>query len=100
MLYSLGCCTMHTQAASKAVSFDSYFAENLGELARPEASIEFHLPQSFLGVNIALGKKQVIFVLGINMRHTITIGDYFNWLMQALKMQLTFCLGKWAPHQR
>src|SRR6266567_2317870 len=89
---------MHPHAACKAVSFKCYLAKNFCEPARADTPVEFHLPESFLRVNIALCEKQVIFVLCINMGHAIAIRDDFYSLVQPVQVQSSLCLGERTTH--
>src|SRR5579859_473021 len=61
------CRAMHSQAARKAVGFEGDFAEDLAQPTGADATVEFHLPEAFPGMNIALRVIEIILVLRINM---------------------------------
>src|SRR6266568_3443867 len=81
------------------ISFDGDLAKNFGEPPGADASVEFHLPEPILCMDVALGKKEVIFVLGINMRHAIAVPDDLNWIMQSLQVQIALLFRKRAAHK-
>jgi len=71
------------RTSAEAIGLDGNITKNLRQAARAYAPIEFHLPESILGVYIALREKQVIFVPGINMRHAIAVKNDFNRFVQS-----------------
>src|SRR2546430_632980 len=74
--------SMQTQAARKAIRFNSYLAKDFTKATRSNTPIEFHLPQPLLRMHKALREEQIIFIVGVNMWHTITVSDGFNRFMQ------------------
>src|SRR5579859_4357174 len=81
LCYMVGSGAMHTQAAAEAVGFKSDRPKDLREPARSDAAIKFHLPQAFLGMDIALGEVEIVLVLSINVGHAIVIGNDFDRLV-------------------
>jgi len=79
--------TMEAQAAAEAVGLKRYRAEEFGEATGAKTAVKVHLPEALLGVDIALCKKEVIFILGINMRDAIGIGNNLDLFMQPANMQ-------------
>src|SRR5215469_5315525 len=77
---------VHAQAAAEAICLQGDLAENFAEPARANAPVELHLPETLSRMCVALGEVQVIFVLGINMGHTITVGDDLDNLVQSLQV--------------
>src|SRR5215467_13811273 len=86
---------VHTQAATEAICFQGNLAKNFTETTRANATVELHLPETLLCVCIALGEVQVFFVLSIDVRHAITVGDDLDSLVQSLQMQGSLLLRKW-----
>ena len=39
---------------------------------------EVHLPEAILGVDISLGKEQIVLRAGVDMRHTPPVTQYFD----------------------
>jgi hypothetical protein len=69
---------MHTQVATEAIDLNSDLAEDLREPTCSNPTVQFHLPEPFLGMYITLSKIEIIFVLCINMGYAIVIDKYFN----------------------
>src|SRR5258706_7481334 len=90
---------VHPYTARKAVGVKGYLAKNFREATRTDTPVEFHLPQPFLRMNIALCEKQVVFILGIDMGHAIAVCDDFNSLVQSVRMYFALCLGKGTVHE-
>src|SRR5579859_598663 len=90
---------MHSQAARKAVGFERDFAEDLAQPPRSDAPVEFHLPQAFLSMNISLRVVHIVFVLRIDMRYAVAVGDYFDRLVQARYTYFALISGNRTAHQ-
>ena len=68
--------------------------EDFRHAAREKASAELHLPESFLRVQVALGKKQIMLVGGKNMRDGVIVPVYVDGLCQAGDGQFAFRFGQ------
>ena len=80
------------EGAEEAVGFHLAAPEHLGQRAGADVAPGIHLPETILGVNIALRKKQVMGGGGINVRdsHRVAIDIYGT--VQALELDLAFRL--------
>ena len=55
-------------------------AEYLGQASGKEAPAQIHLPESLLGVQIALSEEQIFLIAGVGVRDAVSSPAYFDFV--------------------
>jgi hypothetical protein len=58
-------------------------AQDLGEIAAHLTAREVHLKKAVARVHVALGAKQIVVVVCVDVRHTFPIEDHLDYALEA-----------------
>jgi hypothetical protein len=88
-------CAVQAQTATETIGFECEGTDYFRQSSRTKAAIHLHLPETFLGMDVALGEVEVIFIVCINMGNAIVVGNDLDWFVQTLQLELAAPLCKW-----
>src|SRR5208282_6319588 len=70
------------------VALNRRWAEHLGQTALACALPHLHLEKPVLGHHKALRKKEIVLILGVNVRNAPAISNHFDWLFKPGRDQI------------
>jgi len=85
--------------AQKTVGIQGAWAQDCAQGPAGDPAVELHLPEPILGVDIALGEKEIMLVLRKDMGHSPLVPDHLYWCREPGDGDGALDLGPRPPHK-
>jgi len=80
----------------QAIGVQRHLAKKLAQATGGSAAVDFHLPEPVLGMDKALGKEEIVKVIGVNMWDTPAVTHNLDRGFQPRQVERAVGLGQAA----